>query len=246
MSNHDWNSMLGGGPQRPTPSPPPEPEKQPAPPIAQDDASALLNAKTQQAIRENAEKAKAATKAAAVGAVHQAERWMAVVRLRLATMQLERANRRLERQAARVEAVPVRRHNKAAAFTVLGVAALGAGAAWLYLGTVGKPPLGAKAASTPAKPAPTLAPRPTPAPVHPDPIADVDAPVSVQASPEPTTPAPQATKATAVEVAKPLPPKPRPKAEPKANQPKKTRDDHAQWQDKANADLDSFFNQTKQ
>lgn len=247
-NNFDWNSMLGAGGQTPAPAPTPEPEKQPDPaPRAQDDANALLNAETQQAIRESTEKAKAATKAAAVGAFHCVKRLAHVIRLRVSTARLERTNRRLDRQSARVEGAPAPRVAKIWIYSALAIALIGGlgGGAWLYL----RKPHSAPPTHTHSEVKPSPTPVAAPASVEPvaDPIADLDEPAA-QATPQPSAPAPQAkATATAVEVAKPLPPKPRPKAEHRTNehhQPTKTSDDHAQWQDKANADLDSFFNQT--
>lgn len=236
-NNFDWNSMLGGGAQ-PSASVAPQPEKQPTDaPLVQDDANALLNADTQQAIRDGAQKAKATTKAAAVGMRHQIKRLVSLVHLHWFAARLDRINRRLERQTARTEARVARMEGKAQRgtakvwiFGAVAVAIVGAAVGgWLHLRTDHSAP----AAQTHAVAHPTPAPATT---------------VKPQATPMPTAPAPQAeSKATAVEVAKPLPPK-RPKAgtrdqAPQHTEPKKN-DDNA-WQDKANADLDSFFNQNK-
>ena len=244
MSN-EWDDLMGV-----KPSTPPKTTEAPAPiePPPHGDSDALFSAETHQAVRDGTEKAKAATKAAAVGAASRVKRLAHVIRLRVSTARLERVNRRLERQTEHVESTTAPRVAKTWIYSALGVALIGGlgGGAWLYL----RKPDGAPAAQTHAQATPAPAPVVGPLPVEPmaDPIADLDEPTpqatpqpmapAPEAKPQPVAPAPQAkatATATEVEVAKPLPPKPRPKAAPAK------RDT---WNsNQANKQLDEFFNQ---
>lgn len=236
MSN-EWDDLMGVKPS--TPAPPKNPEPTPAiEPPPHGDSDALFSAETHQAVRDGTEKVKAATKAAAVGAADRFKSLADVIRLRVSTARLERANRRVERQAERPEGEPpAPRVAKTWICSVLAIALIGGlgGGAWLYL----RKPHSAPPTHTHSevKPSPTTV--AAPASVEPvaDPIADLDEPAAApEAKPQPVAPALQAkATATEVEVAKPLPPKPRPKAAPAK------RDT---WNsDQANKQLDEFFNQ---